>query len=69
MSVLAALGTPDQITVPTGLKQTVPLVPEEILAIEIYSNLFSAPPQYQRRDSGCGVILVWTKRGVPKRSR
>ena len=48
---------------------SVPLVPEEILAIEIYSNLFSAPPQYQRRDGGCGVILVWTKRGVPKRSR
>jgi len=47
---------------------SVPLVPEEILAIEVYSNLFSAPPQYQRRDSGCGVILVWTKRGVPNRS-
>ena len=48
---------------------SVPLVPEEILAIEIYSNMFSAPIQYQRLDSGCGVILVWTKRGVPKRSR
>jgi hypothetical protein len=47
---------------------SVPLVPQEILAIEIYSNMFSAPPQYQRRDSGCGVILVWTKRGIPKRS-
>jgi hypothetical protein len=47
---------------------SVPLVPQEVLAIEIYSNMFSAPPQYQRRDSGCGVILVWTKRGVPKRS-
>jgi hypothetical protein len=48
---------------------SVPLVPEEILAIEIYSNMFSAPIQYQRLDSGCGVILVWTKRGLPKRSR
>ncbi len=46
---------------------SIPLVPSEVLAIEVYSNLFSAPPQYQRRDSGCGVILVWTKRGVPKR--
>jgi hypothetical protein len=46
---------------------SVPLVPSEILAIEVYSNLISAPPQYQRRDGGCGVILVWTKRGVPKR--
>ncbi len=45
---------------------SVPVVPAEILAIEVYSNLFSAPPQYQRRDGACGVILVWTKRGVPK---
>ena len=47
---------------------SVPVAPEEILAIEIYSNLFSAPLQYQRLNSGCGVILVWTKRGVPKRN-
>jgi hypothetical protein len=43
---------------------SLPLVREEILALEVYSNIFSAPPQYQRLDSGCGVILVWTKRGV-----
>lgn len=46
---------------------SVPVVPGEILAIEVYANLFSAPPQYQRRDSACGVILVWTKRGIPNR--
>src|SRR5258705_217056 len=45
---------------------TVPIVPSEVLAIEVYSNLISAPPQYQRRSATCGVILVWTKRGVPK---
>ncbi len=48
---------------------SLPLVPDEVLAIEVYSNLFSAPPQYQRLDSGCGVILVWTKRGVPNGNR
>jgi len=48
---------------------SVPLVPEEVLGIEVYSNLTSAPPQYQRLDSGCGVILIWTKRGVPKQRR
>ena len=48
---------------------SLPLVPDEVLAIEVYSNLFSAPPQYQRLDSGCGVILLWTKRGVPNRNR
>jgi Carboxypeptidase regulatory-like domain len=46
---------------------SVPVAPEEILAIEVYSNVFSAPPRYQRLDSGCGVILVWTKRGTPRR--
>ena len=45
---------------------TVPIIPSEILAIEVYSNLSSAPAQYQRREGVCGVILVWTKRGVPK---
>ena len=48
---------------------SVPVAPEEILAIEIYANLFSAPMQYQRLNSGCGVILVWTKRGSPNRKR
>src|SRR5438067_1398337 len=57
--------------VPLAPTQTpsVPLVPQEILAIKVYSTMFSAPPQYQRRDSGCGVILVWTKRGVPNRKQ
>jgi hypothetical protein len=45
---------------------SLPLVPEEVLGIEVYSNLSSAPPQYQRLDSSCGVILIWTKRGVPR---
>ncbi len=47
---------------------SLPVVPAEVLAVEIYSSLSSAPPQYQRMDSGCGVILIWTKRGVPKQA-
>ena len=54
---------------PPGQTPSVPLVPAEILALEVYSNMFSAPPQFQRRDSACGVILVWTKRGVPKQKQ
>jgi len=54
---------------PPNQTPSVPLVPQEVLAIEVYANLFSAPPQYQRRDSGCGVILIWTKRGVSGRNR
>ena len=45
---------------------SVPIVPSEILALEVYSNLSGAPAQYQRRAGVCGVVLVWTKRGVPK---
>jgi hypothetical protein len=48
---------------------SVPVVPDEVLAVEVYANVFSAPAQYQRRDGACGVILVWTKRGVPNRPR
>ena len=58
----------DGVYFPLPPQQTtgVPIVPAEILAIEVYSNLSSAPVQYQRREGVCGVILVWTKRGVPR---
>jgi len=52
---------------PPNQNVDLPMVPAELLAVEIYSNIFSAPLQFQRRDSGCGVILIWTKRGVPNR--
>lgn len=42
-----------------------PIPPEDIRGIEIYGSLSSAPPQYSRLDSGCGIILIWTKRGAP----
>ncbi|MDX2192998.1 MAG: carboxypeptidase-like regulatory domain-containing protein [Gemmatimonadales bacterium] len=37
--------------------------PNEIRGIEVYPNVFTAPPQYQPVNSSCGVILIWTKRG------
>jgi len=54
---------------PPNAAVTLPMVPAEILAIELYSNTSSAPLQYQRRDSGCGIILIWTRRGQPKLPR
>lgn len=36
--------------------------PSDIEGIEVYKNVASAPPQFQPMDSGCGVILVWTRR-------
>lgn len=41
---------------------------EELAAIEIYRGTADAPPQYSKLDAGCGVILLWTKRGKPTAS-
>jgi hypothetical protein len=37
--------------------------PQDILGMELYRSLAEAPPQYQQSGSGCGLILIWTKRG------
>ena len=35
--------------------------PTDLIGIEIYQRVSSAPVQYQSVSSGCGVVLVWTK--------
>lgn len=56
----------------TGLDPQVsgglPIPPEDVRGIEVYASLSAAPPQYARLDSGCGIILIWTKRGAPTSS-
>jgi hypothetical protein len=37
--------------------------PQDIVGMELYRSLAEAPPQYQQSGSGCGLILIWTKRG------
>ena len=37
--------------------------PREIAGIEVYSGAATIPLQYKRANSGCGVILIWTKDG------
>lgn len=37
--------------------------PDNIEAIEVYRGGAEIPPQYGGAYSGCGVILVWTRRG------
>lgn len=37
--------------------------PKEIAAVEIYSGPATLPLQYKRHDSGCGIILIWTRSG------
>ncbi len=36
--------------------------PEMVLAVEVYRGPSEIPEQYNGPESGCGVILIWTKR-------
>lgn len=36
--------------------------PEDIEAIEVYSNVSRIPPQYNGSSSACGVVLIWTRK-------
>ena len=40
--------------------------PEDVAGVEVYSSLSGAPAQYRPLDAGCGIVLVWTKRGATR---
>lgn len=40
-----------------------PVPISEVRALEMYPSTATAPFEFQRARSGCGVIVVWTKRG------
>ncbi len=45
-----------------------PVAPSEIMGIEVYAGTAGVPVEFQRgQNGGCGVIVVWTKRGGPRR--
>jgi carboxypeptidase family protein len=41
--------------------------PKEIMGIEVYSGNATIPVQFARWNSGCGLIMVWTKDGSSPR--
>lgn len=43
------------------------IVPSEIEIIEIYKGLATLPIQYARKETQCGVIVVWTREGEIRR--
>ena len=45
------------------LDQVIPR-PQDVYGIEVHRNVATAPPQYQPLNSTCGVILIWTQRGL-----
>jgi len=38
--------------------------PKDIYGIEVYSGAATIPPRFAGTNTGCGVILVWTKSGA-----
>lgn len=42
-----------------------PIAPQDVKGIELYASAAFAPPQFVSISSGCGVIVIWTKRGAP----
>jgi hypothetical protein len=41
-----------------------PVVPDEIEGIEIHPSPHSAPIEYRPMGQNCGIILIWTRRGI-----
>ena len=37
--------------------------PKEIVGVEFYDAMGTVPPEYSRYGVGCGVLLIWTRRG------
>jgi hypothetical protein len=53
----------DGVRLPTPFNLELLPSPKEFAGIEVYSGASTTPPQYAGYNSGCGVILVWTRDG------
>jgi hypothetical protein len=53
----------DEVPMPTPFNLDLLPSPKEFAGIEVYSGSATIPPQYNRPNGGCGVILIWTKEG------
>jgi Carboxypeptidase regulatory-like domain/TonB-dependent Receptor Plug Domain len=40
-----------------------PILPTDIMAMEVYAGTAQIPAQFQRMGNSCGAIVIWTKRG------
>jgi hypothetical protein len=47
-----------------------PTIPvRDIEAMEVYTGPTDVPGEFAGRNAGCGVIVIWTRSGPPKRSK
>lgn len=53
----------DGVKLPTPFNLDLLPSPRELAGIEVYAGSSTTPPQYAGFNTGCGVILVWTKDG------
>ena len=45
------------------------ITPYSVEALEVYNNGATAPVELQGRNWGCGVIVIWTRLGEPRRKK
>jgi hypothetical protein len=53
----------DGVKLPTPFNLDLLPSPKELAGIEVYAGSSTTPPQYAGYNTGCGVILIWTKDG------
>jgi hypothetical protein len=41
----------------------------DVIAIELYTGPTELPGEYSGRNGGCGVVVIWTKSGPPRKRR
>lgn len=47
-----------------------PTIPvRDIEALEVYTGPSDVPGEYAGRNAGCGVVVIWTRSGPPKRKK
>lgn len=62
--------TPEYVIDDQTMNDFGPMTPiRDIVAIELYTGPTELPGEYSGRNGGCGVVVVWTRSGPPRKGR